>query len=498
MLKVSRKSFFFTVAALLLASITAAVLISLNIRNPFIPQKKPNFLLIITDDQSWIHTSYAGYPAVKTPHFDSIAQQGIYFENAYASAPTCTASRSAILAGQHFWRLESAAQLWGEFPLTLQTYQDILKQHGYHVGYTGKGWGPGKAANGNPAGNDYNGIKRIDVDPNLSQIDHAQNLQQFLATKPIDSPFSFWVSPTEPHRPFKRNIGRDSGRIDMNKIQVPPFLPDSEVTRMDIADYLFEIEWFDDELGSILQILEQSGELDNTVIVYTSDNGMPFPRAKSTNYQYGTRVPFAVRWGNAIDDHQQITDMISLTDLAPTFLDLAGIAIPANMTGKSFKEQLLAGRSGRVDKNRDAVFSGFQRHINNARIENRGYPRRAIHTENMLYIENLQPDRWPAGRPPELADIDDGSPSKHELITNKDNYTVFWQLAAEKRPKEELYNTEKDPGQISNLAADKEFASMKNLLRQQLENEMQETKDPCAVGNCDIFDSYFYYGAKKD
>ncbi|HQQ62145.1 MAG TPA: sulfatase [Pseudomonadales bacterium] len=461
--------------------------------------RPPNFLLVITDDQSWIHNSYAGYPAIKTPNFDRIAQEGVYFENAYASAPTCTASRSAILAGQHFWRLGPAAQLWGEYPVTLVNYQKILEAHGYKVGYTGKGWGPGKSTGGNPAGQDFNKLRNTNVDSNLSQVDHVANLREFLKQKAPGQPFSFWVSPTEPHRPYKKDSGVESGKIDINKVEVPPFLPDTREVRMDIADYLFEIEWFDDELSRVFAALQEAGELDNTVIVYTSDNGMPFPRAKSNNYEYGTHVPMAIRWGSMIKSHQQVTDFISLTDLAPTFLDLAGISIPAEMTGKSFKEQLLAGRSGRIDKQRNTVFSGFERHIVDARIENRSYPSRALHTDNHLYIRNLNPERWPAGRPPQLADIDNGSPTKNQLTRHQEEYARFWDLAAAKRPAEELYDVRKDVGQITNIAGDPEYSPIRKDLAKRLASEMQKSGDPCAVmATCDIFDSYFYNATDKD
>ena len=452
---------------------------------------RPNFLLVITDDQSWIHTSFAGYPAVKTPNFDRIASEGIYFRNAYTSAPTCTASRSAILTGQHFWRLGSAGQLWGEFPASLTTYQDILEKNGYKTGYTGKGWGPGKAVMGNPAGPNYSQIKK-DVDPNFSTIDHVENLKQFMREKKPDQPFSFWVSPTEPHRPFLHDVGVNSGEIDMKKVTVPPFLPDVPVVRNDIADYLYEIQWFDKELGTILQVLEEQGELDNTVIVFTSDNGMAFPRAKSNNYEYGTHVPFAVRWGNGITDHQDVTDFLSLTDIAPTFLDLAGITPPAAMTGKSFRQQLLAKKSGRIDKQRNAAFSGFERHIKDARLEDRGYPSRAIHTDKYLYIQNLAPERWPAGMPPKLLDIDDGSPSKN-IIKQLDKYEAFWKLAADKRPAVELYAIDHDPGQLNNLAGNPEYKSLQAALEQQLLEQMQQTGDPWTTGNGEIFNTYIYY-----
>ncbi len=455
------------------------------------PIARPNFLLVITDDQSWLHTSFAGYPAVKTPNFDRLASEGVYFRNAYTSAPTCTASRSAILTGQHFWRLGSAAQLWGEFPSSLTTYQQILEKHGYKTGYTGKGWGPGKALMGNPAGPSFNEIKS-GAPAEYSQINHLENLRLFLDQKKPGQPFSFWISPTEPHRAFQTGIGIKSGEISAAKIVVPPFLPDVPAVRSDIADYLYEIQYFDNELGKILQLLEERGELDNTVIVYTSDNGMPFPRSKSSNYEYGTHEPFAVRWGNAITEHQNVTDFISLTDIAPTFLDLAGITPPAAMTGKSFRQQLFARQSGRIDPHRNVVFSGFERHIGDARLQGRGYPSRALHTDKFLYIQNLAPDRWPAGRPPELADIDDGSPTK-ATIADRQHYEKYWALAAEKRPAEELYAVDRDPAQLHNLADNPEFQTIKDDMKQRLRQEMQQSGDPWSSGDGTIFDSYTYH-----
>lgn len=455
------------------------------------PFKRPNFLLVITDDQSWAHTAFAGDPALKTPNFDRIAKEGIYFNHAYASAPTCTASRSAILTGQHFWRLGPAAQLWGEFPEALVSYQKILQQNGYKTGYTGKGWGPGRATKGNPAGEAFNQITRS-VDPNLSSYDFVENFKKFLDAREPDQPFSFWISPTEPHRPYLRDIGVTSGEVDVAKIVVPPFMPDVTEVRNDMADYFYEIQWFDKELGAILAMLTERGELDNTVIVFTSDNGMAFPRAKSNNYEYGTRVPFALRWGSVITAHQTVADFLSLTDIAPTFLDLAGVTPPADMTGKSFRDQLFAQKSGMVDATRTAAFTGFERHIKDARFKNRGYPSRAIHTEKYLYIQNMTPDRWPAGRMPGMLDIDDGSPSK-DILQQRDKYQTYVNLASERRPAEELYATDRDPAQINNIAADPEYAEVKASLEQRLLEEMKKTGDPWTTGNGEIFDTYMYY-----
>lgn len=444
---------------------------------------KPNFLLIVTDDQSWVHTSFDNYPAIETPNFDRLAREGVHFDNAYASAPSCTASRSAILSGQHFWRTGSAAQLWGSYPATLLDYQQILRQNGYKVGYTGKGWGPGAGANGNPAGPAYNRIKS-NADPALSAVDHAENFRAFLEQRKRGQPFSFWVTPTEPHRPYKPGSGAAHG-IEPARVQVPSFLPDTPEVRGDIADYLFEIEYFDAELGRILDVLQQAGELDNTVIVYTSDNGMPFPRAKSTNYEYGTHVPLAVRWG-AAHGGRRVADFIGLIDLAPTFLTLAGIPVPASMSGRSFDAQLRSERSGLIDKMRDAAFSGTERHIFDARPEHGGYPARAIHTADALYIRNFQPQRWPAGDPPGFEDIDNESPSKLATLA----MPQFLDLAAAKRPAAELYLLREDSGQLHNRANDPAYTALQQALEQRLLDELRRSEDPVVNAADDPFDRF--------
>src|SRR5690606_32959706 len=146
------------------------------------------------------------------------------------------------------------------------------------------------------------------------------------------------------------------------------------------------------------------------------DNGMPFPRARSNVYDYGTHVPLIVRWGGLKARGIVLDDFINLADLAPTFLALAGVETPLMMNGKNLKPLLEeATQSGQFSATNDATFTGFQRHIANARLEMRGYPVRAIHTADWLYIRNFTPERWPAGKPNKFPDIDNGSPSKEAL-----------------------------------------------------------------------------------
>ena len=449
---------------------------------------RPNFLLVISDDQSWMHTSYAGDKTVQTPNFDAIAQQGLYFKRAYASAPTCTASRSAVLSGQHFWRTGAGSVLWGEYPSTLINYQQILQENGYFVGYTGKGWGPGKSYSRlpDPAGHEFNSHKH-DVPKHISINDYAENLKNFIAKKDDNQPFSFWVGFWEPHRPYKYGIGSEHS-VNPKSIDVPPFLPDSDTVRNDLADYYFEIQWSDHQLGRIIQVLKDSGELENTVIVVTSDNGMPFPRAKSNNYDSGVRVPFAMAWPAAKTLHRNIETPVSLIDIAPTFLSLAGVSRPEIMSGTSLRPVLF-----NEGLSRKYVYSGFNRHIASARLGNKGYPVRAIHSVEYSYIRNLRPDLMPAGNPPGYDDIDNASPSKRFLLKNQDTERYFLNIATAKRPPAELYKLSEDPFQLDNIVNNNDFAHVLQEMKSELISELSASHDP-ALSNPSQIDRYIYHG----
>jgi arylsulfatase A-like enzyme len=220
--------------------------------------------------------------------------------------------------------------------------------------------------------------------------------------------------------------------------------------RNDILDYYFEVERLDRELGEMLQLLEKTGQLDNTLVVITSDNGMPFPRGKANLYDPGTRVPLIMRWKGKIKPGKRIEEFVSLTDVAPTFLEATGSDLPVGMAGKSLLP-LLEGR--RSSDSRQMVFTERERHAN-VRKGDVGYPARAIRTNNYLYINNYKPERWPSGDP-ELyhsvgpyGDIDD-SPTKQYILANKDRQGVmpYFIRGYAKRLADELYDLKKDPNQ---------------------------------------------------
>lgn len=453
---------------------------------------RPNFLFVISDDQSWMHTSRAGYSLVSTPSFDRIANEGLYFPNAFVSAPSCTPSRSAILTGQDFWRLRSAGVLWGEYPDNLVSYQDILRDAGYAVGYTGKGWAPGFIADKSirPTGDEYNQVKNARSKV-LGPWDLVANFDRFLQEKPGGAPFSFWVGSIEPHRPYDESVANrfTDGNVASH---IPPFMPPTARVQNQLSSYLDEIEQFDRDLGALVQLLKDRGYFDNTIIVVTSDNGMEFSRGKPTLYAYGVRVPLAMYWGKMAGS-RTIDDFVSLTDIAPTFLAAAGVEIPKDMTGTSLLPLFAPSADGTADGHRDAAFVGYERHAGHIREGNQTYPSRAIYTAEFTYIRNYFPDRWPVGEPPGYMEsipwlIQD--PSSGQFLE------PYFSLVAAKRPPEELYDLRSDPNQLTNVAADPGYADALASLRTRLTDYLVKTGDPTQVSGEDTFTRYKYHAPK--
>ncbi len=445
--------------------------------------RRPNILLCIADDASWYHFGANGDPVVRTPAFDRVAREGVNFRHAFCSSPSCTPSRGALLTGQHFWRLGEGANLWSRWPNTAPVYPDLLARAGYRVGLKGKGWGPG----------DFKFHGR-DTNPSGPAV---KDFAAFLDSVPAGTPFCFWFGSVDPHRPYDRGSGLKAG-FHLEKVKVPPFLPDTSAVRSDLLDYYAEIERFDRDVAALLKLLEDRGELDQTLVVVTSDNGFPFPRGKATGYDAGVRMPLAIRWPARVKGGRTVDDFVSLTDLAPTFLEAAGLKPPREMTGRSLLPLLRSGRSGQIDKRRDRVCFGRERHAN-VREGDLGYPIRGLRTDQFLYLRNFAPDRWPAGDPPIYGDVDQandiaGSPSKQAVVEHSGDPAGkrLFDLALGKRPAEELYDLTSDPWQMENVAADPAYAVQRRRLAAELDRELKRTGDPRALNQGDQFDRYHY------
>ena len=442
---------------------------------------RPNILLLIADDWAWPHAGAYGDKVVKTPTFDRVARDGALFRNAFSASPSCTPSRASPLTGRAVHQLEEGGNLWSALPGKFAVYPDLLEQAGYSVGFTRKGWGPGSieaaGRKRNPAGSQF------------------KSFEEFFKQLPSGKPFCFWFGSQDPHRPYDKGSGATSG-LKAENVVVPAYLPDTPEVRNDLLDYYFEIERFDREIGEIIKTLEDAKLLDNTMVVITADNGLPFPRAKANVYDAGSHQPFAVRFPGKVKAGSVIDEFVVLTDLAPTFLEAAGLKALPEMTGRSFLPLL----RGQKQIGRDKVFLERERHAN-VRRGDLSYPVRAIRTNDFLYIRNLRPDRWPAGDPTvyvavgDFGDID-GGPSKELLLSRRDDPVIskFFKLATDKRSAEELYDLKKDFWQINNVAGMAEYAAAKKRLRAELDKWMRETKDPRASSDDDRWDQYRYFG----
>ncbi len=474
-------------------------------------QKRPNILIAISDDQSFPHTSFAGFPGVQTPAFDRIAKEGVFFRNAMAASPGCSPSRAALLTGRHDWQIEQAGTHASEFPSKYVVFTDLLEQAGYSIGMTGKGWGPGNyqvsGRSRNPAGNSVGKNTLNPPTKGIARTDYAENFKEFLSTRKAGAPFCFWFGGHEPHRVYEKGSGLKAGKKIENGI-VPPFLPDDAEIRSDVLDYCLEVEWFDSHLAKMIAFLEAAGELDNTIIIVTADNGMPFPRAKANCYEYGIHVPMAIRWASNAPGGRTVDDVIGFVDITATILEAANVTHPSAEfppSGSSILSLLKSDKSGLVDPQRHA-YASRERH-SSSRYMNWTYPQRALRTNKYLYIRNFRPDRWPAGDPEVLdkqgkstgphsgyCDID-GSPSLSFLIKNYENdiYGRFFHLAVDKRPLNELYNIENDPGCLHNIIANPAHADVAKKLGEQLEQYLTTTKDPRVLDGGDIWETYKRY-----
>jgi arylsulfatase A-like enzyme len=456
------------------------------------PPQRPNILFAIADDWGWPHASAYGDPVVQTPAFDRVAREGILFNHAYISSPSCTPSRNAILTGQYHWRLGPGANLHSTLDPATPVYPLLLEDAGYHVGRFRKSWGPGDISNWerHPAGKNYT----------------SEGFEKFIQDRPENTPFCYWLGSSDPHRNYDLGSGAAAG-MDLDKIKLFKCFPDNEVVRGDVADYYYEVQRFDTLVAGVIRMIEEMGELENTIIVITGDHGMPFPRCKSNNYDSGARVPLAIRWGSKIRvPGRVLDDFVSTTDLAPTFLELAGVEVPEVMTGKSMVNLLKSPETGFIDEeNRSFVLHGKERHVPGQEGDLGGYPIRAIRNHDFLYIRNFEPDRWPAGTPNYLeaampyswlGDCDNG-PTKTNIVENKemdDHHRRLWELSFGKRPPEELYDCRRDPEQLVNLAGEPEYEEIKEELAAQLMEQLKLTGDPRVTGGGEAFDRVPYLG----
>lgn len=404
----------------------------------------PNFLFLLSDDQSVPDLGCYGNETLHTPNIDRLAREGMLFRNGFVTAPSCSPSRSSILTGRSA-HATGTARFRAPMPASQKTILEFLKARGYFTGafrkvHQGerfwKRW-------------DFPGRKK--------------EFATFFDARPKDRPFYLHVGFHDPHRPyFPREF---SPSVKPREVAVPGFLPNTKAVRQDLAHYYDEIERMDRNVGRILALLEQNGLTENTLVIFTSDNGLPFPGAKGTLYDPGLHVPLLARWPGVIEPGRTTPDLISLIDLAPTWLDAAGIPVPEVMEGRSFLPLL----QGKDYQPREAVFAerNFHTHLDLMR---------AVRTSRYKLIQNYMPEV--PYRP--LSDLE-RSPSWRSILELHEKHKLSPAMErrffAKPRPEVELYDLERDPGETRNLAGDPSEAGTVKALQERLSQWMVRTSD---------------------
>jgi N-sulfoglucosamine sulfohydrolase len=448
---------------------------------------KPNVLFILADNWRFPTAGVLGDPAAKTPAFDRIAREGLLFSHVFNPVPSCTPTRSCLLTGRYAHELGASASLWSSFPVDTPVVTELLREAGYEVGYTGKPWGPGNF--------DVSGWKENPVGTKFSDF------EGFHSKHDPRKPFFFWLGNTDTATKAGKlpYLAEAKLVLDANQIVVPPELPDCPEVREDLMNYYGGVMRLDNEAAKAIAVLEKAGTLDDTVIVYTSDNGWQLPRGLANCYDAGSRVPLAIRWGSRLEAGIRIDKFVNLAELGPTFLEIAGLTPPREMTLGSIKNLMFGMPDG---QSRDAVFMERERHAN-VRQDNQSYPIRAVRTRDFLYLRNLRPERWPAGDPDVLflhgrpyGDVDT-TRVKDFLISHQYDpvYAKYMTLIFGKRPSEEFYDVRIDPHQLNNVAGNPKYNDDLQRHRDLVDDWMKRTRDPRMDPQYDGWDTFPYYGS---
>ncbi len=408
---------------------------------------RPNFIFFITDDISWDDLGCYGNDYVKTPNLDAMAAEGMRFTQAYLTISSCSPSRCSIITGRYPHNT-GAPELHTDLP-EQPTFVGQLKESGYYTALSGKHH-MGDA-----------------VDPHFDLISKGkgpgkeEDWVEILAERPQDQPFFCWFASADAHR--KWNFDDNAPIYDPETVPVPPFLYDGPKTRQDLADYYHEVSRTDYFMGKLREELKRQGILENTYIIYTADNGRPFPRSKVRLYDSGIKTPFLVSCPTKIEP-AVCDSLVSTLDIAPTILQLAGLEKTERMQGVSFVP-LLENPKAKI---RDYAFAEHNWHVFSAH-------ERMVRFGDYIYIKNNRPElqslnmesdpSFPAGE--ELWEM-------HAAGKLNENQKDIFQIP---RPEEELYRVSKDPHQFTNLADNPEYAATLEEARGLMTRWVEETGD---------------------
>jgi len=407
---------------------------------------QPNFIVFIADDAAWNDCGPYGNLVIKTPNINKLAEEGLVFDNAFLTTSSCSPSRCSILTGR-YPHSTGASELHMPLPANQLLFAGELQKAGYYTAVAGK----------------YHiGPKRSEFDSIYGgSPSGCENWVKALQERPKDKPFFLWLAALDPHRSYQANtIPEPHNPAD---VIVPPFLPDADSTRKDLALYYDEISRLDSYLGKVMAELKAQGVDENTLVIYMTDNGRPFPRCKTRLYDSGIKTPFIVRWPAEMKKGR--TDaLISSIDIAPTFCELAGATVSKTFQGFSFVPILKNYQA----ETRESIVGEHNWHDYQAH-------ERAIRNKKFLYIRNAFP-QLNASPPADAV----GSLTYQEMIRlyksgdlNENQLDCFIQP----RSAEELYDVRADPFQLTNLADNTNYQSDLSEMRAMLDEWIMEFDD---------------------
>jgi len=409
-------------------------------------EHRPNIILFVADDHGWADSGVYGDDIIQTPNIDRLAVTSMRFDCAFAASPLCSPSRCVIQTGLMPHR-NGGHKFGTSINAGLKTMAAYFNEMGYQTAHFGKfhhaspkAWFPYAHINSSR-----------DTRPAVG----------FLSSYEGDKPLFLVVCSYPPHTPWIRNT-----RYDPTRITLPPNFVDTPETRSDRADYYSDVTLMDSFLGDILEAAKTNGLYEDTLFIYTSDQGANWPFAKWCVYDQGLRVPFMARWPGKIAPGSTTDAMINLVDLLPTCIEIAGGSVPDNLDGRSFASVLL----GQKSEHRKQIFGTHTGNENGDAVTVNHCPARTVRDRRFRYILNLDPETTfnthitgCKSGPHHLPHWDSWMEKAKTDETAKQIVHAY-----QHRPAEELYDLEKDPYEIKNLAGDPQYRGVLEGMRKDL------------------------------
>ncbi|MFK5921876.1 MAG: sulfatase [Verrucomicrobiota bacterium] len=434
----------------------------------------PNIVLIIADDMAWNDSTPYGHPTINTPNIQKLADGGMRFDNAFLTISSCSPSRASIITGRYPHQTDAEELHW-PLPAEQITFVEKLRAAGYWAGAAGK-WHLGDAMRDR-----FDDIREVDTSGFQLPTGEAAKAGKFKETlqgeaqsgcadwiplmraRDKNKPFFLWLAALDPHRPYHENIITNGAQAE--DVRIAPYHADTPETRKDYTVYYDEITRLDKYVGRVMAELEKQGVAENTLVLFFSDNGRPFPRDKTTVYDSGIKTPWIVHWPAKVKAGSSTTQLVSSVDIARTAMDAAGVSdIGHTFEGHSFLPLLTKPN----DPTRDYIYAEKNWHDYEDHV-------RAVRNRRYKYIRNYYNDL------PQTPSADSArSPTFQAILTlEKEGKLTPQQRTCliAPRPKEELYDTQADPHELNNLITSPEHQTILKTLQTQLKNWEKRTKD---------------------